>query len=328
MRRNNRKKLPKFPVPEILVNQETNSALAAIVENADKEAIKDGIYKGKYRDTSSGKDRYLVRERLRDIYYKKCAYCEDIDAKPEVEHYRPKKKVSEDDSHPGYYWLCYEWTNLLPSCHYCNTESGKRDQFPIKGKRVTVPPLNADNSWNKSANDAAASPLIDEQPYLLHPEIDQPDDGSFFKFYDNGDIEGIDHHGRGRKTIDICDLRRQNLLLRRQKLVIDPILKSILSVLALWAKGRFINNNAFKETLSEVFMEIALRQRADQPFSLLAKYIYDHFDEIIIPVIKKHKDLQKFPTIGDSVAAAFANFKVRLKQQQKYRQNIIDLSRD
>ena len=135
MRRNERKNLSEFPVPGILVTQETTSALIAIVENADKEAIRDNIYKGKYRDPSSGKDRYEVRERLRDIYYNKCAYCEDIDAKPEVEHYRPKKKVSEDSSHPGYYWLCYEWTNLLPSCHYCNTESGKRNQFPKFGGR-------------------------------------------------------------------------------------------------------------------------------------------------------------------------------------------------
>ncbi len=92
MRRNERKNLPEFPVPGILVTQETISALIAIVENADKEAIRDNIYKGKYRDPSSGKDRYEVRERLRDIYYNKCAYCEDIDAKPEVEHYRPKKR--------------------------------------------------------------------------------------------------------------------------------------------------------------------------------------------------------------------------------------------
>ena len=43
MRRNERKNLSEFPVPGILVTQETTSALIAIVENADKEAIRDNI---------------------------------------------------------------------------------------------------------------------------------------------------------------------------------------------------------------------------------------------------------------------------------------------
>lgn len=305
MRSNNRKKLPEFPVPEILVNQRTTSALANIVKNADNEAIRDNIYKGKYKDPSSGEDRYLVRERLRDIYHNKCAYCEDIDAKPEVEHYRPKKK---------YYWLCYEWTNLLPSCHYCNTESGKRDQFPIRGVRVDAPPRLPNGNWNQEANDASVSPLIDEQPFLLHPEIDQPDDGTFFKFYGNGDLEGTDPEGRGEKTIEICYLKRQNLLLRRQKLVIDPIRDSIHYVLNLQFEGVFKNEAGFKRALEMVFEKMVEMQRPDQPFSLLAIYIFEHFNEIIVPELPT-------PAQRTAVSAAFANFRKRLK----YNQNIKDL---
>jgi hypothetical protein len=42
--------------------------------------------------------------------------------------------------HPGYYWLAYEWTNLLPSCYDCNSfrrhgtmkaGPGKNERFPV-----------------------------------------------------------------------------------------------------------------------------------------------------------------------------------------------------
>ncbi|MEF9674035.1 hypothetical protein QNM99_25505 [Pseudomonas sp. PCH446] len=38
----------------------------------------------------------------------------------DVEHYRPKGAVSEDASHPGYWWVAMDWDNLLPSCIDCN----------------------------------------------------------------------------------------------------------------------------------------------------------------------------------------------------------------
>jgi len=76
-----------------------------------------------------------------------------------VEHYRPKGKVTvrtdENDQtsrevidHPGYFWLAYEWYNLILSCPYCNTSHatedqkekikhpGKLNEFRINGKRV------------------------------------------------------------------------------------------------------------------------------------------------------------------------------------------------
>lgn len=319
MRSNSRKKLPEFPEPEILASQETTSALGNIVENVDSNAIQPNIYKGKFKDPKTKEDRFLVRERLRDIYYNKCAYCEDIQHRPEVEHYRPKKGIREAKGHPGYYWLCYEWTNLLPACHYCNTERGKRNQFPIRGVRVDAPPRLPDGSWNKAANDASASPLIDEQPFLLHPEIDRPDDGTFFKFYNTGKIEGIDLQKRGEKTIKICDLNRDDLLeQRREKVVI--IVDLIRGLLTLWAEG-VLTNDALKQALdSMVFKKMVEMQHPDQPFSLLAIYIFEHFDEIIVPELAT-------PTQGKAVSAAFAGYRGWLKRAQKYSENINRLLR-
>jgi uncharacterized protein (TIGR02646 family) len=106
------------------------------------DKIADKIYKGEY--TKDGKTRSAVREALALYYLGKCAYCENMEKKAEIEHYRPKKGVTGEAAHPGYFWVCYQWTNLVPSCRYCNTEGGKANQFPVQGARVSAFPKKAD----------------------------------------------------------------------------------------------------------------------------------------------------------------------------------------
>ena len=52
----------------------------------------------------------------------KCWYveCRNPGADNDIDHYRPKSRVAEDRSHPGYYWLAFEWTNLRLSCQRAN----------------------------------------------------------------------------------------------------------------------------------------------------------------------------------------------------------------
>lgn len=69
-----------------------------------------------------------VRHALQELFHGKCAYCEsryDVNAPVDIEHFRPKGGV-EGTTHPGYWWLAAEWTNLLPSCIDCNR---RRKQF-------------------------------------------------------------------------------------------------------------------------------------------------------------------------------------------------------
>ena len=88
----------------------------------------------------------------------KCAYCEQEiygDQHVDMEHFRPHSSVSDlnwirvrvvmdgvEIAHPGYYWLAYDWKNLLPACVLCNQQStdrssgrriGKMDRFPVRG---------------------------------------------------------------------------------------------------------------------------------------------------------------------------------------------------
>jgi uncharacterized protein (TIGR02646 family) len=131
-----------------------------------------------------------VKTALRQLFLGKCAYCEtyfESNAPVDVEHYRPKAAVSDDDDHPGYWWLAMEWTNLLPSCIDCNRKrkqtaatlqmtmadiermlaeaaraadlsSGKKDSFPTE-----------DNRWVRGEG-----PIDTERPLLLDPTRDDP----------------------------------------------------------------------------------------------------------------------------------------------------------
>jgi hypothetical protein len=134
---------------------------------------------------------------LLSLFHDKCAYCESLitNTHPgDVEHYRPKGRLKDIDGrivkitvngkefdHPGYWWLCYDWTNLLPSCIDCNrrrnhgeelTAAGKADIFPIGGKRAGSP------------ND----PLPAEDALLLNPSEDGFDPDAHFEFKPDGKI--------------------------------------------------------------------------------------------------------------------------------------------
>ncbi|WP_114835626.1 hypothetical protein U0027_04510 [Agrobacterium tumefaciens] len=128
---------------------------------------------------------YDVKQMLRGLFHGKCAYCEKFIEKgmSEVEHYRPKGAV-EGTNHPGYWWLAYKWSNLLPTCPGCNKGlrhhlvtadmtlaeveamqiaeprilMGKATQFPVGAPRLV----------------AVSEDHFEEQPYLIDPTRTDP----------------------------------------------------------------------------------------------------------------------------------------------------------
>jgi len=165
-------------IPPSLNSDEAQSDIEKIAFKDPEAKILDTIYKGSYKD-AEGKSQSEVRDFLNKYYYGKCAYCEQT-CKAEIEHYRPKKGVDEDKTHEGYYWLCYTWSNLIPSCRYCNTEGGKGNKFPIinNAKRVKNPPLKSSKLDHEKCL-VNKKPLKDEEPYLLHPEVDNNPENHF-----------------------------------------------------------------------------------------------------------------------------------------------------
>jgi uncharacterized protein (TIGR02646 family) len=243
--------------PEIFKKQSTIDDWETIASTGDTKLVKDSIYKGEYKD-ANGKLQSRVREKLNEFYFSKCAYCELL-CKAEIEHYRPKKGVTEDNLHHGYYWLCYEWSNLVPSCRYCNTEGGKGNQFPIKGTRVKLPSFDTQLRLDRENIKANTNILLSEQPYLLHPEIDNPANYLNFKIDLHGEgieIMGIDGiNERGEQTIKICNLNRENLKLARKKNVVDEIISVITTYFELWANN-FLSIEDLPKALLLAFEEM------------------------------------------------------------------------
>src|SRR5262245_41790699 len=67
-----------------------------------------------------------VKRDLRRTFNSKCGYCESIIAEDhpgQLDSFRPKQRAvgldgSIDEDH--YWWLAYEWSNMIASCLTCN----------------------------------------------------------------------------------------------------------------------------------------------------------------------------------------------------------------
>ncbi|HEX2094239.1 MAG TPA: hypothetical protein VHG28_17680 [Longimicrobiaceae bacterium] len=76
-----------------------------------------------------------VKRALSEAQHAKCCFCESKTGMDgDVEHFRPKAGFSQGArgriEGPGYYWLAYEWSNLLLCCAICN-QRFKRNLFPL-----------------------------------------------------------------------------------------------------------------------------------------------------------------------------------------------------
>lgn len=142
---------------------------------------------GKPRITDLYKDQRMSRvyKSRGAPFYGKCVYCECdilVNHPGDIEHWRPKNRVTDENGksiqvmtpdgnpapHPGYYWLAYEWQNLLFACEDCNRPSttktagkriGKWDQFPVKAFRAA-----SEGDENM------------EEPLLINPVEEDPSD--------------------------------------------------------------------------------------------------------------------------------------------------------
>jgi hypothetical protein len=182
-----------------------------------------------------------VKRRLEELFHGKCAYCETFfsaSAPVDVEHFRPKGAVSDDDTHPGYWWLGMVWTNLLPSCIDCNrkrqqrspppstslvelyehskahalpsSQTGKKDSFPLAagGRRLF----------------AESNSYADEKALLLDPTRDDPTEhlrffvGSPLGLVGPETKSGVPSE-RGAMSIQIYGLNRLGLVQDRTRVL-------------------------------------------------------------------------------------------------------------
>jgi hypothetical protein len=161
------------------------------------------------------KDLFLI-----EIFHNKCAFCEaslsTANFAAHVEHYRPKSGVTVGRAkieHTGYFWLACEWYNLLLVCQNCNgghsdvvSHPGKAIEFPVDGPRICQP-SDDPAEWRNE--------LESEEPLLLHPYFDHPEDHIAFSRL--GVPYAKDDSKRGRATIETCHLDRENLCSARRE---------------------------------------------------------------------------------------------------------------
>ncbi|RYF26666.1 MAG: hypothetical protein EOO42_00840 [Flavobacteriales bacterium] len=282
-------------IPASILNART--ALNNIAKTANHSAISDSIYKGALiaindpSDPYHGQQEFEVRYVLRRLYYNKCAYCENISYKADVEHYRPKKKVANPKGNSsGYYWLCYEWSNLIPACFECNSRSGKWNKFPIFKNRLISPPLYVNGNLNFKKCKAATTPLIGEAPKLFHPEVDVIE--PYIKVKWDGKLSGIGAHSeRGNSTIKVCDLNRANLIYSRKK-IIDDYVSELERIFVLFRKN-LINETTLVVMLDERLTDIVDGSNITKAFSIVSFYIINNFQQFVTGCLSQLAQLEK-----------------------------------
>ncbi len=209
-----------------------------------------------------------IKQNLNEIYHGKCAYCESklYDSSMQIDQHRPKSK---------YPWLAYEWSNLLPACHTCNIS--KSSNYPIKNDVVSVPPINK-KDWRYDLIS------LQEEPLLLNPEYDNPEE--HLSFYSDGRIFGLTE--RGRKTIDILKLNRQDLILKRVNIVnslkenISFAISNLKNLIDEESLETEKSNSLMKLAFDHLFKDLLSKTDSKAEYSQFCKYLFNNFEEIFI----------------------------------------------
>lgn len=217
----------------------------AAIREEKLEASREALRSGHAPDLGGYQ---VCRGPLRAAQRFKCAWCERwVEERFEdVEHYRPKSI---------YWWLTWEWTNLLFSCSECN-RSWKRDQFPLRepGTRLR----------------AEQAPPGSERPFLLDPAGDCPMDHIQFRPVAGRWIP-LARQGspRGHATITLLGLHRDSLC-DLYTAHVSSLGDAIVSLReAFSTEDRALIQRTWRRVLDA-------RLRPDAPFTALTHDVLDH----------------------------------------------------
>jgi uncharacterized protein (TIGR02646 family) len=148
-------------------------------------------------------------------HHGKCCYCE-IKTKGDVEHFRPKSSVKQakgdTPQKPAYFWLTYEWDNLLYACGECNSK--KLMLFPLEDPSQRATPASADISG--------------ETPLLINPATDDPAEHIIFE--KDGFAVGLT--SKGQTSIEVYALNRSALIENMKasmELLLEPLAECLIA---------------------------------------------------------------------------------------------------
>lgn len=272
-------------IPNSLGNCDTH--LDRIIKERKNRSTKKikaqfNIYSGIESDVES------VKYKLKKIYKNKCAFCESTRDEMTVDHYRPKDLI-KGGSELGYFWLCYEWSNLLYACSDCN-ENHKGTKFPILGSYFdfrTKSPAELKSDINK-LNDKLN---VYEKPLILNPEEKYFSPERYIKFDRDGKPSGIDIKGRGTRTIEDCGLDK-TILNGKRKEKLDRLITFAMAQLVKYPDK--YNDSEMKEEFKNILEDLICDPSEEftlfykWSIKLIKEFVYDH------PKLKKLPENGKF----------------------------------
>jgi hypothetical protein len=190
--------------------EETKKLIEIIAEG--KKPIISNLYKRK-----EIKQIYFASKDA--PFYGRCAYCETPIADTQsidIEHFRPKAGIKDENGnvvnlkdsqgfetnipHHGYYWLAYDWRNLLPSCEKCNRP--KSTIFPVIG------------NYAQSVGEE-----VNERPLLINPisNLDEDNPENHLAVDSQGVMYSLNGSARGEMCLKIFKLNERDQLAQERR---------------------------------------------------------------------------------------------------------------
>lgn len=155
------------------------------LDEATREVLKEADPEARKEIFNKYDDRWrAVRDAFEAYSNGKCWYveCKSPNADNDIDHYRPKGRVAEDKSHPGYYWLAFEWWNLRLSCQRVNRRRRDPEGGETGGKGDHFPLVNPDDRARRPSDDLSL-----ELPAIVDPT--NPSDVAMLTFSRSGELE-------------------------------------------------------------------------------------------------------------------------------------------
>jgi uncharacterized protein (TIGR02646 family) len=195
-------KIERVAEPDILTIGLTPKSKGEVAKEALCESYTKGIRSFKSKEFKKTIYAHAsVKRALFKMQHGKCCFCESKTknvahlGSGDVEHFRPKSGYQQqnDLSELGYYWLAYQWNNLLLSCESCN-RLFKKNLFPLLDDTQRAKNHNED--------------INNETELLINPCEKDPEE--YISFHEYVPY-AIDDNPYGNATIEILNLKNRDL---------------------------------------------------------------------------------------------------------------------
>lgn len=186
----------KSPPENNVLDSKKEKALKELERLADRREPKSNHFETLWSDKN-------VKEFLCQSQHGKCCYCErkrDPSRESDVEHFRPKSKVEGSPRHQGYWWLAYEWENLLVACKTCN-ETYKKSHFPLEDE--------TERAYKKNHS------VCKERPLLINPLEENPVQFIEYDLSSPLMVRAVGKCKRGKKTIELTGINHPEVMEER-----------------------------------------------------------------------------------------------------------------